>query len=146
LNKKSSGSRLDRKLQKYSDGFNEIFNFFLKSYRSGVLTFCGAIVEVEFDVNGFEGKNTFRKYDNGQYQMGKPIITRHPNIVKSVIIGKKSWGLWVNQWSDGIVEGTFTKRDILQEFKDKDIKIPESLLIDFENRIYNKMIKKYGKV
>lgn len=110
------------------------------------MTFCGAIVEVEFDVNGFEGKNTFRKYDNGQYQMGKPIITRHSNIVKSVIIGKKSWGLWVNQWSDGIVEGTFTKREIIQEFKDKNIKIPESLLIDFENRIYNKIKKKYGKV
>lgn len=66
--------------------------------------------------------------------------------MKSVIIGKKSWGLWVNQWSDGIVEGTFTKREILQEFEDKNIKIPEPLIIDFENRIYNKIKKKYGKL
>ena len=88
---------------------------------------------------------TFRKYDNGQYQLGKRIVTRHPNIVKGVIIGKKSWGLWVNQWSDGIVEGSFTKREILQEFENKGIKIPDSLLNDFENRIINKIKKKYFK-
>jgi hypothetical protein len=54
--------------------------------------------------------------------------------------------LWVNQWSDGILEGTFTKKEILQEFEERNIKIPEPLLKDFENRIYNKMIKKYGKI
>jgi len=131
-------------LEKYSNSFNEIFNFFLKSYRKGILTFCGVNVEVQFDINGFEGKNTFRKYDNGQYQQGKPIISRHSNIVKGVIVGKKSWGLWVNQWSDGIVEGTFRKKDILQDFEDLGIVIPDSLMQDFENRIYNKIKKKIG--
>lgn len=116
----------------------------MKSYRSGILTFCGSHVDIDFDVNSIEGKMTFRKYDNGQYQQGKQIITRHPNIVKGVITGKKSWGLWVNQWSDGIVEGTFTQKEILQQFEDNGILIPESLLKDFDNRIINKMKKKYG--
>jgi hypothetical protein len=121
-----------------------MFTFFLQSYRKGLLTFCGSIVKVEFDVNESEGKNTFRKYDNGQYQLGKPIISRHPNIVKAVIVGKKSWGLWVDQWSDGIVEGTFFQREIEQEFEDKGITIPLSLLKDFDNRIYRKRLKKHG--
>ena len=116
----------------------------MKSYRSGILTFCGSHVDIDFDVNGIEGKMTFRKYDNGQYQQGKQIITRHPNIVKGVITGKKSWGLWINQWSDGVVEGTFSKREILEQFEKLNITIPESLLNDFNNRIINKMKKKYG--
>lgn len=119
-----------------------MFTFFLKSYRSGILTFCGSSVDVDFDINGIEGKMTFRKYDNGQYQQGKQIITRHPNIVKGVIIGKKSWGLWVNEWSDGISEGLFTKWEILEEFSSRDITIPEPLLKDFENRIINKIKKR----
>lgn len=70
--------------------------------------------------------------------MGKPIISKHPNILKSVLIGKKGWGLWVNEWSDGIVEWSFTIDDILNEFKDKNITIPESLLKDLYNTIERK--------
>jgi hypothetical protein len=43
-------------------------NFFLNSYRKGLLTCGGSIVVVEFDINESEGKHVFRKYDNGQYQ------------------------------------------------------------------------------
>lgn len=136
------GGRLDRKLTKYSDNFNEIFNFFLKSYRKGILTFCGVKVTVEFDINESEGKNTFRKYDNGQYSGGKPIITKHPNIVKGVIVGKKAWGLFCDQWGDGIAEGTFLKREILEDFTKLGITIPESLMKDFDDRIYRKQIKR----
>lgn len=90
-------------------------------------------------MNEIEGKNVFRKYDNGNYKDNIVIKTRHPNIVRSVIIGKKSWGLWVNEWSDGIVEGSFSKREILEEFSKNGIIIPESLLNDFNNRIYRKL-------
>lgn len=51
------------------------------------------------------------------------------------MIGKKSWGLFVNEWSRGISEGSFLKKEILEEFKNKNIEIPSSLLTDFENRI-----------
>lgn len=142
LRKKETGSRFDKKLNKYSDNFNEIFNFFLKSYRKGILRFCGSIVTVEFDINESEGKNTFRKFDNGQYSGGKPIITKHPNIVKGVIVGKKSFGLWCDQWADGISEGTFMKREIVEDFINLDITIPDSLMKDFDDRIHRKIIKR----
>lgn len=54
------------------------------------------------------------------------------------MIGKKSWGLWVDQWSDGIVEGSFLIEEILEEFSSRNIEIPESFLLDFKNRIQKK--------
>lgn len=84
------------------------------------------------------------KFDNGQFK-GKDIVSRHPNIVKSVIVGKKSWGLWADQWSDGIVDGDFRQQEILDEFKYKGIIIPESLMTDFNNRIIKKLKKKIEK-
>ena len=36
----------------------------------------------------------------------------HPNTLKGVIVGKKSWGLHLTMWTDGIVEGSFTEREI----------------------------------
>ena len=58
------------------------------------------------------------------------------------MVGKKSWGLWLNEWSDGISEGLFTKKEILDVFNDKGIIIPESLLNDFENTLIKKIIKR----
>ena len=85
-------------------------------------------------------------FENGSYskeEVFKGIITSHPNILKGVIVGKKSWGLWKNEWSDGISECLFTIDEIIQEFTDKNIRIPESLLKDFENTIYRKKKKKF---
>ena len=70
------------------------------------------------------------------------MVSQHPNISKGVIIGKKSWGLWLNQWTDGIAEGCFTKQEILNEFEKHNIKIPESLLTDFNNRLNQKILKR----
>lgn len=57
-------------------------------------------------------------------------------------MGKKSWGLWLQQWTDGIVEGSFTEREILNEFTSKGIKIPEPLMIDWDNVIIKKINKR----
>lgn len=62
-----------------------------------------------------------------------------------MIIGKKSWGLFLDQWTDGISDGLFTKYEILDEFKNRDIIIPESFLLDFENRLYKKRQKRFEK-
>lgn len=70
--------------------------------------------------------------------------SRHPNILKGVVTGKKSWGLWLDQWTDGIVECSFTRKEILEEFEKRKIEIPEPLMIDFENVIYKKRLKKFG--
>jgi hypothetical protein len=134
LHKEQLGSRLDKKLNKYSDSFNEIFTFFLQSYRKGLLVFCGIDVEVKFDVNKHEAKNTFRKFDNGDYKHGD-IVSRHPNIVRAVILGKKAWGLWLNTYAEGIADWCFTKEEIVSEFTMRGITIPESLMKDFDNRI-----------
>jgi len=83
------------------------------------------------------------KFENGYYK-DKEIITRHPRIVKSVIVGKKSWGLWVGEWTDGIIEGSFSKQEILNEFGVRNIDIPENLLKDFNNRIRQKLIKRFN--
>ena len=118
-----------------------MFWFFLSSYRSGILDFCGSNVNVTYDENGDEGKYIFRCFENGDYKLTDP-ITRHPNIVKGVIIGKKSWGLWCDQWSQGIVEWTFTEEEILNEFKIKNIEIPEPLLLEFQKLIDKKKNKR----
>lgn len=115
-----------------------MFTFFLQGYRSGMISFCGSIVETEFDVNGDEGKFCFRKLENGEYGPGEIPISRHSNILKGVITGKKGWGLWVDQWSDGICDWTFTEEEILGEFQKRNIQIPEPLLKDFRNRINKK--------
>ncbi len=49
--------------------------------------------------------------------------------------------LWLNQWTDGIAEGVFTKYEILDEFTQRGITIPEPLLNDFNNRLWKKRIK-----
>jgi len=126
---------------KYSEGFIGIFSFFLKSYRVGLLNFCGSQIDVTFDKDGFDGKFTFRKFEDGFFK-NKNLSSKHPNIVKGVVVGKKSWGLWLNEWTDGIVEGSFTVDEILNEFKDKGIKIPTPFLKDFTNTIIKKTKRK----
>ena len=135
-----NGTRHQRKLKKYSEGFNEKFSFFLNSYRKGILTFCGSEIEIEFDKSGPDSKEGFRMFDDGQFKNRNP-RSRHSNILKCVIIGKKSWGLWLDQWTDGIVDWTFTREEILEIFIEKDIKIPDSFLLDFDNTIDRKKRK-----
>ena len=126
-----------RKLRKYSIGFNEKFKFFYRSYKSNILTFCGSNVNVEFDKNGPDAKEAFRLYDDGFFK-NKKITSRHPNLLKAIITAKKSWGLFVSEWSSGIADCDFTKSEILTEFSKYNIEIPSSFLLDFENAITNK--------
>ena len=114
-----------------------MFNFFLICYRKDILTFSGTQVSVKYDPNGEDGKLTFRKFDNGDYKL-KQITTRHPNIVFGVIKGKKSWGLWLNIYTDGIVDWSFTIEEIQSIFSDHDIVIPDPLWKDFLNVLERK--------
>lgn len=99
-------------------------------------------------MEGHEGKFCFKSFDNGVYspqEIFEGIETKHPNILKGVIIGKKSWGLWKNEWSEGISEGLFRQQEIIKEFTDHGIEIPESLMKDFDNTILRLMSKKLDK-
>ena len=116
----------------------------MKSYKCGILQFCGSKVEVQFDPNGDDGKFSFRKFENGQIKLGD-LKSRHPNVLRSVIIGKKSWGLWLEQYSEGINEWSFTREEILNIFYKHNIKIPESFLKEFDNLIQKKRLKRIEK-
>lgn len=140
--KKIIKSKKDRRLMKYSDNYNEMFHFFLKGYRSGILSFCGSCVDVKRNDNSEDGKFSFRMFDNGQFK-GRVLESAHPNILKGVIVAKKSWGLFCKEWSDGIADGLFTKKEIIDEFENHKIKIPEVFLREFENRIHEFKLKKY---
>jgi len=118
-----------------------MFDFYLSVYRTGLITFCGVGVEVDFDVNGSDGKYGFREYDNGRFKLKTP-ISRHPNILRGVIIGKKGWGLWVETWSQGIVDWSFTKEELLLEFEKRNIVIPEPLMIEWDKLIERKKNKR----
>ena len=111
-----------------------MFEFYLKIYRSGLITFCGSIVVIDYEKDGSDGKFSFREYDNGRFKFINP-KSRHPNLLKAVISGKKGWGLWVKTWSEGITEWTFTKEEILKEFDERGIEIPEPLMIEWDKLI-----------
>jgi hypothetical protein len=111
-----------------------MFEFYLKIYRSGLITFCGSIVVIDYEKDGSDGKFSFREYDNGRFKFINP-KSRHPNVLKAVISGKKGWGLWVSQWTEGIVECSFTKEEILKEFESRGIEIPESLMLEWDKLI-----------
>ncbi len=125
---------------KFSSNFNIMFKFYFDVYRSGIITFCGVKIPIVFNKNGLDSKNVFLKYENGYYKE-QIIETKHFNILKAVLIGKKGWGLWVKLWTEGIVEGTFTHNEILQEFKSKNIIIPPQLLKEWDNLIIKKLKK-----
>ena len=131
-------TREEKRRKRHSEEFNKIFWFFLQSYRHKILDFSGIEVKTRMNINEEDGKVCFKKFDNGEYKGIESISTRHPNILKGVIVGKKSWGLHVKMWSEGISEGTFTKQELLQQFIDHKIEIPEPFLLDFDNTIFKK--------
>lgn len=131
----------DRKLKKYSNNFNKMFEFYFRITRTGLITFCGDIVKVDFDVNGSDGKFSFREYDNGRFKNTIP-VSRHPNILKSVLIGKKGWGLLIRNWSEGIGSGLFTKFEFFELMKEYNIQIPDSFIIEFNNAVSKERIKR----
>ncbi len=133
----SHGLNKMKRNKKYSERFNKMFNFFFMINKKGLVTFCGTKTDIEFDINGIGSKECFMKFENGFYR-NKKIVTNHPNILKSVLIGKKGWSLWVDEWTNGVVDFTFTENEIFNIFEDKGIEIPENLLIDFYKKIDKK--------
>jgi lysozyme family protein len=51
---------------------------------------------------------------------------------------KKDGGLWVQQWTDGIVDWSFTEDEIMNEFVIRGIEIPETFKIDFSKVLAKK--------
>jgi hypothetical protein len=140
LRKKEIGNKRDRRRFNHSTNFNSMFKFFFSIVYYDFLSFCGSNVSTDydiiFDINGEDAKKCFKRYENGEYKLGYTIKTCHPNILLYVIIGKKSWGLWKDEYGRGIAEGTFTKYEILEEFRNRNIEIPEVFMNEITNRIW----------
>jgi len=139
LRKKVIGSKRNRKREKHSDKFNGMFSFFLQIVRKGICDFCGSDVtreyKTQFDIGGVSAKMAFKMYEQSEFE-DDIIRTRHPNLIISLIQGKRGWGLWKQQWALGIADGTFTKNEILSMFEKNNILIPEAFINEFENIIW----------
>lgn len=129
-----------------------MFKFFYEIVRKDLIDFCGSDINKEFtfifDINGDDGKVSFKKYENGLYTSNSivEIRTKHPLILQKVILGKKGWGLWVKEWSLGISEGSFSMREILEEFTNRNIEIPDSFYNEFKNKIVKLLKEKLNVV
>lgn len=119
-----------------------MFDFFVKGSHSGLFAFCGSPVRVEYDPDAPDAKFCFRKYENGHNDW---FVTRHPNLLFHAVRGKKGFGLWVKQWSQGIAECTFTKQEILDEFEKRNITIPVKLMKSFNDSISKEKMKRYER-
>lgn len=138
--------RHSRKLEKFSDNFNTIFNFFLRSYRKKLLNFGGIAVDTHYKKDGYSAKETFRRFDDGQYNNLQKIESRQNNILHGVITAKKSWGLHVKIWTEGIVDRDFTIEEIVNDFEKNGITIPESLMKGFINEVKKQKANRYESI
>lgn len=123
-------------MRKHSENFLVSARFYLKFYRN-VSDFAGVNIVINYDKKGEDALTVFKEYENGLYKI-KPIITKHPNLLKSLIGGKKAWGLQLNQWAEGVSQSLFSPKDILDGVN---IHIPTSFLGDFYTRCYQYSLK-----
>jgi len=133
---RSLGNRHDRKLKKYSEGFNENFRFFFLLSRRGLIDFCGERINIlSSSDRTLTAKHCFKLFEDGRYGREKVIECNHPNVMRHVMMGKKGWSLWCNTWGAGCGDRTFHKKDILEEFHKKDIHIPDCFMLQLEKTI-----------
>lgn len=139
------GTRKQRKREGHSDNFIRMFNFYIDCYRSGIIGFSGSNINVKYSNKAKDAMVVFKEYDNGLHSNKSIIYTKQPNLLYACIFSKKGWGLLVNQWAEGIVEGSFTKYEFLKMFDDANITIPKPLLLDFNNRVWSYRFKYWKK-
>ena len=143
---RSLGSRHDRKLKKYSEGFNENFKFFFLLSRRGLIDFCGERINIlPSSDRTMTSKHCFKLFEDGRYGREKVIECNHPNIMRHVMMGKKGWSLWCNQWSEGVGQGLLRKEEILEIFHEKEVHIPDCFMLQFENTIRKEKLKYYDQ-
>lgn len=84
---------------KFSKKFNRDYEFYLQN--RDTFTFCGVGVEVKGDLeNGVSAKQSFQSFDTD----GKVLPTNEPDLLKSIIVCKKSINLHIKMWVEGYDE------------------------------------------
>ena len=87
------------KSMKYSKKFNRDYEFYLSN--KDTFTFSGDRVDVPVDMeNGVSCKQSFRSWDTS----GVLLTTNEPELLKSIIVCKKSINLHIKMWVDGYDE------------------------------------------
>lgn len=139
-------NRHGRKLEKYSDGFNENFRFFFLLSRRGLIEFCGEkIVVLPSNDRKLTAKHCFRLFEDGRYGREKVVECCQPNVMRHVLMGKKGWGLWTREFSLGIADCDFRKDEIMEEFHEMKIQVPKCFMDEFENRIWKCKLMRYER-
>ncbi|NBO22909.1 hypothetical protein EBU94_06195, partial [bacterium] len=110
--------------------------FYANVYRN-LSDFSGDIISFEYDEKSKDALALFMDYENGLLKGENVIKTKHPNILRSLVLGKKAWGLQANEWIDGIAQCLFLRSETIQSVG---FNIPKSFTQDFENRLYKKRL------
>lgn len=119
---------------KYSDRFNEDYNFYMHNIE--ILDFCGSHVDLVPQGNT-DVKKAFFLWDS----QGKINNCENPELLRKLMITKKSVNLHVKMWAEGRLEMTLPKcdwEDIVKEFN-----LPEWAIKSCDNQM-NIIYKKKG--
>lgn len=125
------------RMSKHSTNLIESVRFYLHCYRKLKLTFAGIAVPVVQDIHEASAIEVFKAYENGS----KSLITKHSNVLQAIIIGKKSWALHLDMWSNSIAEGTLFKFELLEYFQSCGVIIPAKFMQEFNNAVVIKRNK-----
>lgn len=120
---------------KYSKSNERDFLFYLKGRH--VFHFSGtanpAYLPI-YDKNGADGKKAFFSIDNN----GKNILTKHPNLLTSLLLTKASVNFHIKMWAEGRTDGTlplieFSQRIAQQKYPHLNIEMDGTDMENFLN-------------
>lgn len=98
-------------------------------------TFCGSSVEsLDYDENGFSAKEVFYAMDS----TGDRLPCREPELLRKVIIFKKSLNFHIKLWVDGFEDMRMGIDEYMSEFIDP----PSWVRKSFENQLKKKITKR----
>lgn len=141
---------MDKRI-KYSAPNDRDFLFYLRGRH--IYTFCGTLTphyEPLYDKNGVDGKQAFFSIDN----LGRNIPTKHPNLLRTLLLVKSSVNFHIKMWAEGRADGTlplieFSQRLVREKYApafeldgtdmEVSMQLPEWVINAVENQKY-----KYG--
>jgi len=114
---------------KYSKANERDFKFYFKNRQ--VFDFCGTLNATHqpiFDINGVDGKEAFFSIENN----GKNKPTKHPNLLRALLLSKASVNFNIKMWAEGRADGTLPKIEMPSLQKEFDL--PDWVLTAVENQ------------
>ncbi len=120
---------------KYSNNFNRDFNWYINVRYH--FNFSGALpLDIQFDINGIDGKKAFLLYDS--QGILKP--TKHPTLLANLILIKGGVNLHIKMYAEDRASFLLPKPEF--EYLCKSINAPDW----FRDAVENQKFKYYSKV